>query len=120
MTLWEIFSFGAVPYSAFFNQETIQQISEGYQLSIPQNCPDEVYAMMLDCWRVKPKERPSFKNIFESLDELLKNLPEGVTGNQQWVEGDTSAYLLSQQYEDEPKKAVEDTPPPVSEDYHYN
>ena len=86
-----MFSFGAVPYSAFSsNQETIQQISNGYRLSLPQNCPDEVYAVMLDCWRVEPKERPSFKNLFETLDDLLKKSSKvsdyGATSPQQRIE----------------------------------
>jgi len=62
----------------------------------PRNCPEEVYSMMLSCWKTEPKERPSFKNLFNTLGELLKKSLKSELedpASQQQVEEETSFYL---------------------------
>ena len=39
---------------------------DGYRLSQPQGCPDDVYSLMLLCWAQRPCERPAFSAILAS------------------------------------------------------
>jgi len=69
--LWEIFEFGKVPYQTMSNREALEAVLEGYRLEKPKSCPEEVYTLMLRCWNDDPEQRPSFKEIFKSLTEIL-------------------------------------------------
>src|SRR5262245_27989666 len=37
--LWEVFSFGAIPYKTFSNQEAVEKVESGYRLPAPENTP---------------------------------------------------------------------------------
>jgi len=32
-----------------------------------ENCPNDIYEVMLMCWKYNPEDRPSFRKIFEIL-----------------------------------------------------
>ena len=50
VTLWELFSYGRVPYPAFSNEEVVNKIEAGYRMSKPENMPESVAKIMFDCW----------------------------------------------------------------------
>lgn len=60
MTLWEIFAYGEIPYKSMSNKETIDAIFNGYRMPCPNNCPESVYNLMLNCWQ-EESARPTFK-----------------------------------------------------------
>jgi serine/threonine protein kinase len=65
--LWELFSKGETPYAAISDMQTLlDQLSTGYRLPKPRNCPEEVYEVMLSCWNESYAERPSFDNILNN------------------------------------------------------
>ena len=39
----------------------------------PPYCPDEIYELMLSCWRVEPDERPTFTEICAQIMQLLES-----------------------------------------------
>jgi hypothetical protein len=43
-------------------------VLKGERLRRPDNCPDELYDLMLKCWKRNPEDRPTFREV---LDELL-------------------------------------------------
>ncbi|KAF3860789.1 hypothetical protein F7725_001044 [Dissostichus mawsoni] len=47
--------------SAFNNQEAYEQVSNGYRMPAPSNCPNLLYKIMLQCWSFEPDVRPDFK-----------------------------------------------------------
>jgi serine/threonine protein kinase len=62
--LWELFSRGTKPYFEFNNQEVIAKVTkERYRLSKPDDCPEEIYELMLKCWDENPDNRPGFKVV---------------------------------------------------------
>ncbi|CAK9293235.1 unnamed protein product [Gordionus sp. m RMFG-2023] len=61
--LWEIFSFGKVPFSRIPLCDVIKHIEKGYRLESPEGCPDTMYKLMLNCWDLNSDKRPSFKHI---------------------------------------------------------
>ena len=38
----------------------------------PEICFDEIYELMLDCWRVDPQRRPSFDWIVQRIQAILR------------------------------------------------
>ena len=72
--LWELFSHGGKPFAGMQNQEVLDEVKKGYQMPKPQNCPEEIYQIMKKCWNLNPEERPSFEELFETLD-LQTNEP---------------------------------------------
>ncbi|GFY61092.1 hypothetical protein TNIN_449201 [Trichonephila inaurata madagascariensis] len=70
VVLWEIFSFGKQPWYELSNHEVIQQVTAQKVLPTPPNCPEEIYQLMLSCWKNKPHERISMKNIYMQLQLL--------------------------------------------------
>ncbi|XP_052663173.1 tyrosine-protein kinase Fes/Fps isoform X4 [Harpia harpyja] len=70
--LWEAFSLGAVPYANLSNQQTREAVEQGMRLDPPEQCPEEVYRLMQQCWEYEPHKRPSFSTIHQDLITIRK------------------------------------------------
>ncbi|XP_072348804.1 tyrosine-protein kinase Fes/Fps [Scyliorhinus torazame] len=70
--LWETFSLGSTPYPTMTNQQTREEVEQGYRLTAPDSCPDEIYGIMCRCWQYDPKNRPSFSTIHQELVTVRK------------------------------------------------
>uniref|UniRef100_A0A8C5SHV9 non-specific protein-tyrosine kinase n=1 Tax=Laticauda laticaudata TaxID=8630 RepID=A0A8C5SHV9_LATLA len=57
VTLWEMFTYGQEPWVGL-NGSQIDK--EGEQLPRPEDCPQDIYNVMLQCWAHKPEDRPTF------------------------------------------------------------
>ena len=68
--LWEIFSFGAWPYSDLSNVEVVRNVLNGYVLPCPDRCPQGVYTLMLRCWNRTTNKRPWFHTIHSKLVDI--------------------------------------------------
>ncbi|KAG7214627.1 hypothetical protein INR49_010519 [Caranx melampygus] len=51
----------------------IKAIEEGYRLPAPMDCPVVLHQLMLDCWERERAERPTFSQILNMLDKLIRN-----------------------------------------------
>ena len=61
--LTELVTHGRVPYPGMTNDEVLTQVTQGYRMPRPPGCPDPLYQIMLECWKTKPEERPTFKHL---------------------------------------------------------
>ena len=94
--LWELYSFGRVPYPRVVSwkerggerevlcdkiivclfkfsqtvEEVTQYVDKGYRMDAPDGCPDEVYNIMSDCWKKDPSQRPNFTRIEKELQRI--------------------------------------------------
>ncbi|KAM9316655.1 proto-oncogene tyrosine-protein kinase ROS [Gastrophryne carolinensis] len=68
--LWELFTLGQQPYQGFSNMEVVHYIRSGQRMDSPDNCPDNMLDLMLECWTQEPFKRPSFAHIHAQLEEL--------------------------------------------------
>ncbi|XP_019886426.2 ALK tyrosine kinase receptor isoform X2 [Ooceraea biroi] len=71
--LWEIMSFGYMPYTGCTNREVISMVTAGGRLENPAGCPDPIYGIMTQCWHPRPNDRPSFANIVQSISYCLQD-----------------------------------------------
>ncbi|XP_008548464.1 ALK tyrosine kinase receptor isoform X1 [Microplitis demolitor] len=71
--LWEIMSFGYMPYTGCSNREVMSMVQSGGRLEKPAECPDPIYGIMAKCWHPRPEGRPSFTTIVERLGYCLQD-----------------------------------------------
>ena len=93
--LWEIYSFGRVPYprivsipfcrnpvvklelilyvySVFLQHlaDVLKKVEHGYIMDAPEGCPPAVYELMRKAWNLNPELRPSFYEVKSMLGQL--------------------------------------------------
>lgn len=68
--MWEVFSFGGVPYPGMSNNEARELIENGYRLPSPANTPVIIYNLMLKCWSYDPSERPTFTKLILTIEKI--------------------------------------------------
>ena len=55
-------------------QAAIRIARDNLTLQRPEDCPDEVWNIMQQCWRVVKEERPNFANLFKAFSNLSREL----------------------------------------------
>lgn len=68
--LWEIYSYGRIPYPRMMASQVLRHIESGYRMKSPEDCPSTIYALMLRTWQNEPSNRPSFAEILKELIAL--------------------------------------------------
>ncbi|XP_015683081.1 tyrosine-protein kinase CSK [Protobothrops mucrosquamatus] len=71
--LWEIYSFGRVPYPRIPLKDVVPRVEKGYKMDSPDGCPQIVYEVMKKCWTLDPVHRPSFHQLREQLEHIKAN-----------------------------------------------
>lgn len=71
--LVEVVTYGRIPYPGMTNAEVLQQVERGYRMPKPVDCNDLLYAIMLDCWKSEPAERPTFETLQWRLEDFFVN-----------------------------------------------
>jgi hypothetical protein len=73
--LYEMVTYGRVPYPGMDNSTTLERIQTGYRMPRPVatqggvDCPTKMYEMMLRCWDRKPEQRPTFEYLRQFFDD---------------------------------------------------
>ncbi|XP_041119466.1 activated CDC42 kinase 1-like isoform X5 [Polyodon spathula] len=72
VTLWEMCTYGQEPWLGLNGSQILHKIDkEGERLSKPEDCPQDIYNVMLQCWAQKPDDRPTFVALREFLVETM-------------------------------------------------
>uniref|UniRef100_A0A3Q2FVZ8 Activated CDC42 kinase 1 n=1 Tax=Cyprinodon variegatus TaxID=28743 RepID=A0A3Q2FVZ8_CYPVA len=72
VTLWEMFTHGQEPWLGLNGSQILHKIDkEGERLQKPEDCPQDIYNVMLQCWAQKPGDRPTFVTLREFLLETM-------------------------------------------------
>ncbi|XP_028409528.1 tyrosine kinase receptor Cad96Ca-like [Dendronephthya gigantea] len=69
--LYEIVTLGEIPYKHLSPFVIVSYISSGGRLQKPPNCSNEIYKIMMNCWDVDEKKRPSFFQLRKDLHDML-------------------------------------------------
>ncbi|XP_063793024.1 tyrosine-protein kinase BTK [Pseudophryne corroboree] len=72
--MWEVFTFGKMPYERFNNSDIVTEIMKGVRLYRPQQATEKVYNVMLSCWEEKADDRPAFRTLQGAILELMEEL----------------------------------------------
>ncbi|MFH4974475.1 hypothetical protein AB6A40_001184 [Gnathostoma spinigerum] len=70
VVLWEICTLGGFPYPTISDKDLLNYLQEGSRLEKPASCSNEIYDVMMECWKRNPADRPSFTYLCEYLSEL--------------------------------------------------
>ncbi|KAJ2949679.1 hypothetical protein O0L34_g15606 [Tuta absoluta] len=65
--LWEIYSFGRVPYPRIPLAEVVRHVERGYRMEAPEGCPAGPYEVMRAAWHAEPAQRPTFAHTRRTL-----------------------------------------------------
>ncbi|XP_064607929.1 tyrosine-protein kinase CSK-like isoform X2 [Liolophura sinensis] len=68
--LWEIYSFGRVPYPRIPLADVVMHVEKGYRMEAPEGCPKEIYDIMMRAWKIQPEGRPTFQEVYQELTDL--------------------------------------------------
>uniref|UniRef100_A0A8C1K0Z8 Tyrosine-protein kinase n=1 Tax=Cyprinus carpio TaxID=7962 RepID=A0A8C1K0Z8_CYPCA len=69
--LTEIVTYGRVPYPGMTNPEVIRNLDRDYRMPCPDGCPEELYDIMLKCWKERPEDRPTFDHLQDILNDFF-------------------------------------------------
>jgi len=65
IVIWEMFTFGSLPYGGMSNIDVISFVLKGERLELPDNCPTTLQEITKSCWQHQSEKRPDFKEICE-------------------------------------------------------
>ncbi|XP_039268090.2 uncharacterized protein LOC120343076 [Styela clava] len=65
--LYEAITLGSTPYPGIESEDLLKKVQSGYRMSCPSTCSQHLYNVMLNCWEWIPSNRPSFKQLRETL-----------------------------------------------------
>ncbi|KAK0149934.1 Proto-oncogene tyrosine-protein kinase receptor Ret [Merluccius polli] len=69
--LWETVTLGGNPYPGIAPERLFNLLKTGYRMEKPENCSDEMYNLMLRCWKQESDKRPTFSDISKELEKMM-------------------------------------------------
>ncbi|AWP04485.1 putative activated CDC42 kinase 1 [Scophthalmus maximus] len=93
VTLWEMFTHGQEPWLGLNGSQILHKIDkECERLPKPEDCPQDIYNVMLQCWAQKPDDRPTFVSLREF---LLETMPTDMCALQDFDEPDKLQIVIN-------------------------
>lgn len=53
-----------------------RQVKQGYRMDLPARMPEEMQAIVLQCWSADPAQRPNFNDLVELMERIMKRYDE--------------------------------------------
>jgi serine/threonine protein kinase len=70
--LYEVWTLGMIPYHLIADdKEVARVVLQGERLPRPDNCSQQLYAIMQDCWKTSSRDRPSMLELQTALQEVF-------------------------------------------------
>lgn len=70
VVLFEICTIGAEPYPGISPYKIPSVLLKGYRIPKPDYVKEDLYAIMMECWKTEPDDRPSFEALCMQISEL--------------------------------------------------
>ena len=64
----------ALPRDEACSAEVLLKLKQGYHLPQPFGCPDALYLVMINCWKDKPEERPTFEFFKYHMEDFFTSV----------------------------------------------
>ena len=72
VVMWEVMTFGTVrPYKSVGLRDLAPSLREGKRLAKPRGCPDACYDLMMRCWHMDARRRPTFTELHALLAQMM-------------------------------------------------
>ena len=71
VTCWEVTSYGGTPYENTNIHNLVYLLENGHRLDKPEECPQEMYEIMLKCWSSNKLLRPDFAMLVTDIDRVI-------------------------------------------------
>ncbi|XP_070581628.1 tyrosine kinase receptor Cad96Ca-like [Ptychodera flava] len=71
--LWEIITLGQTPYPGVSSREITEYVLKGRCMEKPAQCTGQLYSLMLLCWALNPRNRPSMSVLGRELRLIIQN-----------------------------------------------
>ena len=52
------------------------RLNDGHRLTCPENCPESISRLIMECFLKNPRARPGFREILNRLDDAYEKLNE--------------------------------------------
>ncbi|XP_073324589.1 receptor tyrosine-protein kinase erbB-3a [Pagrus major] len=101
VTVWEMMSYGAEPYTSMRPQEVPDLLEKGERLSQPQICTIDVYMVMVKCWMIDENVRPTFKELANEFTRMARDPPRYLVIKEDCSQQDTGPDELAQKSADD-------------------
>ncbi|XP_065223756.1 tyrosine-protein kinase receptor Tie-1-like [Planococcus citri] len=73
ITMWELFSLSSAPYPGIQRSDDLyEKLVSGYRMGKPPFATDEIYGIMKECWDFSPMSRPTFTQLINRIEGILK------------------------------------------------
>ena len=69
--LYELITHGHLPYPGMANTEVLKALQRGYRMPQPNDCPELLYEIMMECWRNNAASRPTFETLRWKLEDFF-------------------------------------------------
>ncbi|OWA52384.1 Tyrosine-protein kinase Dnt [Hypsibius exemplaris] len=77
--MWEIMSFGSVPFVEIDPGDVKQLLKEGFRLESPPDCPEELYMNHISpCWQLEPLARPTVEALIYGISHFHASIAHTV------------------------------------------
>ncbi|CAJ0604999.1 unnamed protein product [Cylicocyclus nassatus] len=96
--LFEIITLGGSPYPLIPPEDLLNYLEKGRRMERPDNCPEQFYEVMAECWRFEPEKRPDFSTIRQKLAAQL----EEITEEYNYLKLDSKKDYYNVQYAEKP------------------
>ncbi|PIC27410.1 hypothetical protein B9Z55_019677 [Caenorhabditis nigoni] len=98
--LFEVITLGGSPYPGMPPEDVLPHLESGGRIEKPDNCPENFYDVMIQCWSADPEERIEFSDIRMQLATQL----EDITEDYSYLKLDAAKDYYNVQYGDEKVK----------------
>ena len=72
VVMYEVWTLGMIPYHLIADdKEVARVVLQGERLPRPDNCSQQLYAIMQDCWKTSSRDRPSMLELQTALQEVF-------------------------------------------------
>ena len=72
ITMWEILTYGELPYPGVSNVDTQKTVVKGGRMDKPDGCGVNLWGCITTTWATKPEDRGRFSDLAYNLDNLIK------------------------------------------------
>ncbi|XP_028431360.1 receptor tyrosine-protein kinase erbB-3a [Perca flavescens] len=100
VTVWEMMSYGAEPYTTMRPQDVPDLLEKGERLSQPQICTIDVYMVMVKCWMIDENVRPTFKELANEFTRMARDPPRYLVIKEDCSQQDSAPDELAQRSAD--------------------